>query len=78
MPLRRPARPVRLRSPLGLFLAEARHSRGLTQADVAHALGVRPNFIARVETGEKTWPIARRAAWCALLDADQAELESVR
>jgi transcriptional regulator with XRE-family HTH domain len=78
MPLRRPARPLHLRPPLGRRLAELRLAAGRTQADVAHALGVAPSFVARVEVGEKLLPAARRAAWAALLGADLAELEALR
>ena len=78
MPLRRPARPGFLRPPIGRRLAELRLAAGLTQKDVARALGVAQTFIARVECGTKPVPPARLASWAALLAGDQAELESLR
>jgi transcriptional regulator with XRE-family HTH domain len=48
MPKQRPSDPYRL---LGTFIASERHRAGLTQHDVAAALGQRPSWVRRVERG---------------------------
>jgi transcriptional regulator with XRE-family HTH domain len=78
MPLRRLPRPIRLRPRLGIFLAEARFRRGLTQGELARELGVPQTFICRVETGVKAAPPARLPAWAVALGIDLADLDAVR
>ena len=48
MAMQRPSDPYRL---LGTFIASARRRAGLTQSDVAAALGQHPSWVRRVERG---------------------------
>ena len=73
-----PARPLAERSPVSLRIIEARHSAGLTQAQVAAKLGTSREYVVRVETSAKRPPRAHLAAWADVLGLDMAELEALR
>jgi DNA-binding XRE family transcriptional regulator len=59
------------RSALWLQLVEAREAAGLTQADVAHRLGVSPAHVARIEKrGYDTCSLHTLRRYLAALEAD--------
>jgi transcriptional regulator with XRE-family HTH domain len=63
------------RSMLEVLVA-ARRERGLTQTDVAAALGKHQSFIAKIEGGERRLDVIEFCAIADALDVDAAELLS--
>jgi transcriptional regulator with XRE-family HTH domain len=55
---------------LAAALAEARRAKGMTQAQVAAALGRRQPFIANIESGERRVDIVELLDLAAIVDLD--------
>ncbi|MES0039678.1 helix-turn-helix domain-containing protein [Mesorhizobium sp. M0046] len=55
-------------------LAEARRAKGLTQVEVAAALGRRQPFIANIESGERRVDLVELIDLAAIVDLDVPEL----
>ena len=50
------------------LLRSVRKEAGLTQADVARALGVHQSYVSKYETGERRLDVAELLAVCAAMD----------
>jgi len=55
-------------------LAEARRAKGLTQVEVAAALGRRQPFIANIESGERRVDLVELLDLAAVIDFDLSSL----
>ena len=61
---------------LALALAEQRRRKGLTQAQVAAALGRRQPFVANIESGQRRVDVVELLDIAAVLDLDVVALLS--
>lgn len=55
-------------------LIEARHATGMTQAELAKALGRPQSFVAKYEGGERYVDAVELVALCAILEIDIDDL----
>lgn len=55
-------------------LVKARHVSGMTQREVAAAIGKPPSFVAKVETGERRLDFVEFIVLARALDQDPADL----
>ena len=60
--------------PLGVRLRALREDRGLTQAEMAHKLGISANQWGRHEAGENRVPAARLWQFCSAMNVTVAEI----
>ncbi|WP_312781639.1 helix-turn-helix transcriptional regulator [Brevundimonas sp.] len=60
--------------PLGVRLRAMREDRGLTQAEMAHKLGISANQWGRHEAGENRVPAARLWQFCRAMNVTVAEI----
>ena len=55
-------------------LVEARRSRGMTQRDLATALGKPPSFVGKVEAIERNLSVLEFVAWTAAIGVDPSDI----
>lgn len=55
-------------------LKKARIKVGMTQAEVAEAVGLHPNFYARAERGEENLSVQKLRAVCKLLKIKSSDI----
>ncbi|MFN4042265.1 MAG: helix-turn-helix domain-containing protein [Brevundimonas sp.] len=55
-------------------LIEARRQRGMTQRDLAAALGKPPSFIGKIEAIERNVSVLEFVAWARAVEADPSAL----
>ncbi len=58
-------------------LRKAREDRGMTQEDVAQAMGERQTYVSKVETGVRRLDIVELARWLAALQMTLSEFAPV-
>lgn len=67
-----------MRNPkLGSFIREARRAKGLSQSELARALGYHPQFISNWERGESRPPMEKLAALSRLLGVRRRKLVEI-
>lgn len=61
------------RRTVGKFLADLRQKRGLTQLDIAKALGMRDAAVSAIELGRNSLPPERMTDWADILGVDRVK-----